>query len=64
MKEVCEHDIKMLKSRVSALEEDIDSMMNRFDMVSRLWDAVKELQDLKNRDGEFLTQPLLYREAK
>lgn len=64
MKEVCAHDIKMLHSKISRLERDIDDMMGRFSMVAKLWDAVKELQDMRQRQGDFLAHTLLYREVK
>ena len=64
MKEVSQFDIKMLKSKLDRLEQDIDDMMGRFAMVGKLWDAVKELQDMQNREGNFLAHELLYREVK
>tara|TARA_R110000787_G_scaffold107685_3_gene215786 strand:+ start:2253 stop:2447 length:195 start_codon:yes stop_codon:yes gene_type:complete len=64
MKEVCEHDIKVLHSKIARLEQDIDDMMGRFSMVGKLWDAVNELQDMQNREGGFLAHTLLHREAK
>tara|TARA_R110000824_G_scaffold118778_1_gene271146 strand:- start:1458 stop:1652 length:195 start_codon:yes stop_codon:yes gene_type:complete len=64
MKEVCEHDIKVLHSKIARLEQDIDDMMGRFAMVGKLWDAVKELQDMQNRKGNYLAHELLHREVK
>ena len=64
MKEVSQHDIKMLHSKIDRLEQDIDDMMGRFELVGKLWDAVKELQDMHQRKGDFLAHPLLYREVK
>ena len=55
MKEVSQHDIKMLKAKIDRLERDIDDMMGR--------SAVKELQDMRNRQGDFLAHELLYREV-
>ncbi len=63
MKEVSQHDIKMLKAKIDRLERDIDDMMGRFAMVGKLWSAVKELQDMRNRQGDFLAHELLYREV-
>ena len=57
-------EIKALKKRIMSLENDLDSMMGRFSMVGKLWDAVKELQDHANRSGDFLVHTLLYREVK
>ena len=57
-------EIKALKKRISSLERDIDDMMGRFSMVGKLWDAVKELQDHANRNGDFLVHTLLYREVR
>jgi hypothetical protein len=57
-------EIKALKKRISSLERDIDDMMGRFSMVGKLWDAVKELQDHANRNGDWISHMLLYREVK
>tara|TARA_X000001382_G_scaffold3622_1_gene3687 strand:+ start:819 stop:1013 length:195 start_codon:yes stop_codon:yes gene_type:complete len=64
MKEVCAHDIKMLHSKINRLEQDLDDMMGRFELVSKLWDAVNELQDMRQRQGDFLAHTLLLRERK
>jgi hypothetical protein len=57
-------EIKALKKRIMSLENDLDSMMGRFSMVGKLWDAVKELQDHANRKGDWISHMLLYREVK
>lgn len=64
MKEVSQHDIKMLHSKINRLEQDLDDMMGRFELVAKLWDAVNELQDHANRKGDFLAHTLLLRERK
>jgi hypothetical protein len=57
-------EIKALRNRIVSLENDIENMIGRFSMVGRIWEAVKELQDHANRNGEFLAHTLLYREVK
>ena len=57
-------EIKALKRRIMSLENDLDSMMGRFSMVGKIWEAVRELQDHANRNGDFLAHTLLYREVK
>ena len=59
-----DEEIKALRSRIVSLENDIESMVGRFSMVGRIWEAVKELQDHANRNGQFLAHTLLYREVK
>lgn len=62
--EAITRELIRLAKRVKALENDIENMIGRFSMVGRIWEAVKELQDHANRNGEFLAHTLLYREAK
>tara|TARA_Y100001937_G_scaffold92857_1_gene125737 strand:- start:7860 stop:8057 length:198 start_codon:yes stop_codon:yes gene_type:complete len=62
--EATTRELIRLAKRVKSLERDIDDMMGRFSMVGKLWDAVKELQDHANRNGDFLVHTLLYREVK
>ena len=64
MKDVSQHDLKMLKSRIASLESELDDMMGRFTMIGKIWEAVKELQDHANRHGDFLVHTLLYREGR
>ena len=62
--EATTRELIRLAKRVKSLERDIDDMMGRFSLVGKLWDAVKELQDHANRNGDFLVHTLLYREVK
>ena len=62
--EATTRELIRLAKRVKSLERDIDDMMGRFSMVGKLWDAVKELQDHANRNGDFLVHTLLYREVR
>lgn len=64
MTEAITQELIKLTRKVRQLEGDIDRMLGRFEMVGRLWESVKEIQDHLQANEVFLAHTLLYREVK